>query len=112
MPIIDWLLHADHDVDPICRSVTEANQLALSTFRRWSSRLAGRSKATASASEAAAAANGFLSMPIRSSAPNPAVSATALPVEVEVLDGGRVRLYGQSAARIVDAVLQRLGAAR
>lgn len=99
------------------REYCEEHGLALSTFRRWSARAAGRNRVKKSGriegltvpSPAAA----FLSVPIR--APSGGEGASAVPtaqIEVQTRSGMRVCLYGQAADRAIEAVVAELSASR
>jgi hypothetical protein len=88
-----------------------AHRLALSTFRRWSAKLGGkrpvRKSASASSEATLNASAAFLQVPVHR---QPACAADER-VQVE-LDGVRVTLTGSAAARVIEAVMLRLGAPR
>ncbi|MBP6727190.1 MAG: hypothetical protein KA132_08290 [Thauera sp.] len=87
----------------------ETHGLALSTFRRWSSRFAGQAHSAPRGVEAAGPSvgdAGFLSVPIRPS--DSGHSAAARPVaaiEVQMPSGLKVWLHGPAADRAMEAVM-------
>jgi hypothetical protein len=94
----------------------EQEGLALSTFRRWSSRLGRPSRTRRSEPRGGAAVlaqAGFLSVPIRGPSDVEAVGAiAAASIEVQVRSGMTVRLYGPAADRAIDAVMAGLTGSR
>jgi len=96
----------------------EQHGLALSTMRRWSAQLQGRGarRAPKAAREAKVAAgpSGFLPVPIvparNDSGENP---HDARPrIEVLTRSGARVRLFGETAERVMQVVMAELAGAR
>ena len=88
-------------------ATVEEQGLALSTFRRWSSRFAGERSATGPVM--ASGDSAFLSVPIRTS--ESGLTAAALPVaaiEVQMRSGVRVSLRGAPADRAIEAVMAEL----
>lgn len=86
---------------------SEEQGLALSTFRRWSSRFAG--ERSAAGPVMASGDSAFLSVPIRTS--ESGLTAAALPVaaiEVQMRSGVRVSLRGAPADRAIEAVMAEL----
>lgn len=87
----------------------ETHGLALSTFRRWSSRFAGQAHSAPRGVEAAGPSvgdAGFLSVPIRPS--DSGHSAAARPVaaiEVQMPSGLKVWLHGPAADQAMEAVM-------
>lgn len=101
------------------RSVTqycEEEGLALSTFRRWSSRLGRPSRVRRSeprGGAAVAAQAGFLPVPIRGPSDVEASGASAAAsIEVQLRSGLTVKLYGRAADRAIDAVMAELTGTR
>ena len=121
-PASFWLDHAQRrkasgqSVQQYC----DEHGLALSTFRRWDSRSAGRTRVKKSGPEpgkdrmtAPAVPSGFLSVPIRASSASE--GSSALPgsqIEVQTRSGVKVCLYGQAADRAIEAVMAELTGAR
>jgi len=92
--------------------------LALSTLRRWSAQLQGRGNARTQKqpreAKASASPTGFLSVPI---VPAQNVSGKnwddARPrIEVLTRSGARVRLFGETAERVVQVVMAELAGPR
>jgi hypothetical protein len=121
-PASFWLDHAQRRKasGQSVRQYCDEHGLALSTFRRWDSRSAGRTRVKKSGTEqgkdrmtAPAVSSGFLSVPIRASSASE--GSSALPssqVEVQTRSGVKVCLYGQAADRAIDAVMAELIGAR
>ena len=98
------------------REYSELHGLALSTFRRWSSKLAGgrnqrrrapgtKSAVPATASQPAA----FLSIPIRQ---EPACVDADVSVQIVLGADVQVTLTGPAATRVIEAVMLRMQPAR
>lgn len=84
--------------------------LALSTFRRWASRLRAQANAPGGAGSAQKIDGAaFLAVPIRRT-PSPVRSDTC--VEVFFDTGISVKLAGDAAARVLETVMARLSSAR
>lgn len=96
---------------------SEQHGLALSTLRRWSALLQGRgSRRTQKPREvkASATSTGFLSVPIvpgRNDSGENAHEARP-PIEVLTRSGVRVRLFGETAERVVQVVMAELAGSR
>lgn len=94
--------------------------LALSTLRRWSARLQGREAqrppSALREAKGSASASAFLSVPIVASPHDPGGDASGhdAPLRVEVLTRGgtRVRLFGEAADGVMQAVMAELAASR
>lgn len=105
----------EHDAERRRRgqSVVEysaAHGLALSTFRRWASRLRAQADvAGGAASGARAEGAAFLAVPIRRTA-SPVRSDTS--VEIFFDTGISVKLAGDAAARVLETVMVRLSSTR
>ncbi len=87
-----------------------AHNLALSTYRRWASRLRAQANApggVGSAQKIDGAA--FLAVPIRRAA---TAAHSDAPVEVFFEAGVSVKLAGEAAARVLETVMARLSSAR
>jgi transposase-like protein len=108
-----WQAHEEQSIAQglSIRRYCERHGLALSTLRRWSSKLAGLPRQRGS-TRTKLAAVGFLPMPVHvAAAPTPAAPDAQAHVEIEAGAGVRVRVYGAQGLRVVDALIAQLGRA-
>lgn len=100
------------------RQYCEEHGLALSTFRRWSGRVAGRKRVEKPRQGEGKQAvqstqTGFLSVPIRAASGCEAASGgSTTQIEVHTPSGMKVRLYGRAVDRAIDAVMAELSGCR
>src|SRR5690606_20229288 len=97
----------------------EQHGLALSTLRRWSAQLQGRGtrrtqKQARCEAKAATSPTGFLSVPIVTTQNDSGESAHDARLRIEVLtrSGARVRLFGETAERVIQVVMAELAGSR
>lgn len=92
----------------------ERHGLALSTFRRWSAQLQGpssrRTQKPPRGAKAAANPAGFLSVPIVPTRNDSGENTHEARLQIEVLtrSGARIRLFGETAERVMQVVMAEL----
>ena len=93
---------AGQSINQYCK----ARGLALSTFRRWSTRFRAEKAGAVSTGSAKQPGAAFLKVPIHRSTP------LHTPARVEVVLGAQlgVKLEGEAATRVIALVMRRLGA--